>query len=97
VVIAPFAEEAFFRGYIFRFVTQRGGIVLGILVSSLLFALVHFHPPLLAIYILYGILFAWLYHWTGRLLAPVTAHVTVNLVGVVVLGMTAAQGIGNGA
>jgi membrane protease YdiL (CAAX protease family) len=93
VVIAPFAEEVFFRGYVFRFVTERGGLVLGIVVSSLLFALVHFHPPLLAVYFLYGILFAWLYRWTGRLIAPVTAHVTVNLVGVVVLGVTAGQAV----
>jgi len=93
VVIAPFAEEVFFRGYIFRFVTDRGGLVSGILVSSLLFALVHFHLPLLPVYFLYGILFAGLYHWTGRLVAPVTAHFTVNLIGVVILGMTAGQAV----
>ena len=88
VLVGPFAEEVFFRGYTFRFLTERGGLALGVMLSSLMFAVVHFHLPLLPVYFVYGALFAWLYHRTGRLAAPVVAHVTVNFAGVILLWLS---------
>lgn len=41
VLFAPFAEEVFFRGFIFRAMMERKGWVRGLLYSSALFALVH--------------------------------------------------------
>ena len=87
-LLAPFAEEAFFRGYALRFLVTRGGAWLGVAVSSVLFAVVHFHLPLFPVYLAYGVLFAWLYRRTSRLTTPVIAHVTVNLVGLVLLWAT---------
>ncbi|MDX1388897.1 MAG: CPBP family intramembrane glutamic endopeptidase [Acidobacteriota bacterium] len=88
VLVGPFAEEVFFRGYVFRFLTERGGVLLGVLLSALMFGIVHFHPPLLPVYFVYGVMFAWLYDRTGRLVTPVVAHITVNFVGVILLWLS---------
>ena len=85
VVVAPVSEELFFRGYVFRFLHQRAGPAVAYGVSSLTFALIHFHPPAFPVYVLYGLLFAYLYRRTSNLLAPVLAHATVNLVGLAAL------------
>ncbi|MDE0886219.1 MAG: CPBP family intramembrane metalloprotease [Myxococcota bacterium] len=71
------AEEMFFRGAL----QPRAGLWL----ASFLFACVHFVPrrPLLP-WTLFaaaaGLVFGWLFEWTGNLIAPITAHVVVNAV-----------------
>ncbi|MDG2335495.1 MAG: CPBP family intramembrane metalloprotease [Myxococcota bacterium] len=71
------AEEMFFRGAL----QPRVGLWL----ASFLFACVHFVPrrPLLP-WTLFaagaGLVFGWLFEWTGNLIAPITAHVVVNAV-----------------
>jgi membrane protease YdiL (CAAX protease family) len=91
VLLAPFAEELFFRGYMVRFLSQRAGAVAAYAVSSVLFALMHFHLPLLPVYLFYGLFFAYLYLKTSRLLVPVVAHVTVNTTALVILYTTGGQ------
>lgn len=91
VVLAPVAEELFFRGYMVRFLNQRAGVVAAYAVSSLLFALMHFHLPLLPVYLFYGLFFAYLYLKTSRVLVPVLAHVTVNATALIVLYATGGQ------
>lgn len=44
VVVAPFVEELYFRGLILPVLMRRFGTALGILGTSLLFALLHFQP-----------------------------------------------------
>ncbi|HSX14366.1 MAG TPA: CPBP family intramembrane glutamic endopeptidase [Candidatus Saccharimonadales bacterium] len=41
VVIPPFIEEIIFRGFIFPALTKRWGIILGAIITSLLFAIAH--------------------------------------------------------
>ena len=88
VLIAPITEEIFFRGYSFPFLFRRAGAVTGYLVSTVLFALMHLHPPMLPVYLFYGLLFAYLYSRTSRLLTPVVAHCTINLVAFLLLLLT---------
>ena len=91
VIVAPVAEELFFRGYVFRFLSQQAGAGLGYAASSLMFAVIHFHLPLLGFYLLYGLILAYVYQRTSRLLAPIVAHVTINLVGVSSLLLSGVQ------
>ena len=91
VLAAPISEEVFFRAYAFRFLSSRCGFWVGAVASSLLFAGVHGHPPLIPVYMVYGMMFAWLLHRTSRVAAPVVAHVTVNLVGVLLLLISAGK------
>ena len=42
VIVAPFAEEVLFRGYLFGKLQKYTSVWLSILITSLLFAVVHF-------------------------------------------------------
>ncbi len=83
LVLAPFMEEVFFRGFLFGGLRGRWGVAGAAFATGLLFALVHFQDvsslavlPLIGII---GMLFAWGYYYTGSLLAPVVAHFMFNL------------------
>ncbi|MCP3982023.1 MAG: CPBP family intramembrane metalloprotease [bacterium] len=78
VLIVPLSEELFFRGYVFRFATERAGLLAGLGVSSLLFGISHFNLPGLPVYFVIGLVLAAAYRRTSSLAAPVLAHVTHN-------------------
>jgi membrane protease YdiL (CAAX protease family) len=80
-VVAPVAEEIFFRGVLQNFLigaTRRTG--LAIVLSGAAFALVHFSQPhaLPALFFL-GILLGAAYVRTGRLIVPIVIHAVFNL------------------
>lgn len=83
--IAGFNEEVFFRGLIF----SRVGLVL----SSLIFGILHFPGKRYWIYGVWatasGALFAYLFQITGSLWLPITAHTTNNLIGMILLNRMA--------
>lgn len=91
VVIGPAAEEVFFRFYLFRFFFTRVGPGFGYFASALTFAVVHFHPPALPLYVFYGLLLAWVYRRTSRLAAPILTHALINLVSVIALALGGAE------
>jgi membrane protease YdiL (CAAX protease family) len=78
VFIVPLSEEVFFRGYVFRLLRRRAGLRVGLIVSSALFALVHFNPSGAVVYFGIGLLLALAYERTGSLWAPVAGHATHN-------------------
>jgi membrane protease YdiL (CAAX protease family) len=78
VLVVPFAEEVFFRGYFFRFLQQRSGPAAAYLLSAGCFSLIHLHLPGLATYFLVGLLFAAACSRTSSLTAPVVGHMTYN-------------------
>ncbi|NIM08754.1 MAG: CPBP family intramembrane metalloprotease, partial [Planctomycetales bacterium] len=45
VAVAPVAEEVLFRGFAYPALKQRYGMWRGLVIVSLLFAVVHFHTP----------------------------------------------------
>jgi membrane protease YdiL (CAAX protease family) len=91
VVVGPLAEELFFRFYLFRFLSQQVGAGFGYAVSALTFGIIHFHPPAFPLYVFYGLLLAYVYRRTSRLLAPVAAHMFINLVGTATLVLTGGE------
>jgi membrane protease YdiL (CAAX protease family) len=90
VVLLPLSEEVFFRGYVFRFVSQRIGLRTGAVVSALMFALVHFNPSGFFIYVGIGLVLAWVYVRSSSLVAPIIGHVIHNSI-VLVIGVFAPQ------
>jgi membrane protease YdiL (CAAX protease family) len=80
VLISPLSEEIFFRFYVFRFITAHAGFPTGLVVSSLMFAMIHLNPSGLLIYLGIGCVMAWVYRRTGRLVAPIVGHVTLNAI-----------------
>jgi membrane protease YdiL (CAAX protease family) len=80
VLVAPISEEVFFRGYVFRHIARHAGLPTGLALSSVLFALIHFNASGLVIYLGIGCVLAWVYQRTGRLVAPIVGHATLNAI-----------------
>jgi uncharacterized protein len=85
VVLAPLAEELFFRGLLFQALRRRVHRWPAIGVSALLFGLVHLEPLVIVTSFAVGMYLAWLLARRETLVAPVVAHVVFNLVGVVLI------------
>jgi membrane protease YdiL (CAAX protease family) len=79
VLVAPIAEEIFFRGVVFNAWLREGGRRYAFLGSAALFAVIHVSlVSLLPIFAL-GLALAWVYERSGyTLLAPMAMHATVN-------------------
>lgn len=78
VVLAPIAEELFFRGYLFQSLDVRISRPLALAVSTAYFAGVHGNPSGLFIYLVLGVGLAYLHLRTRSLVAPILAHSIVN-------------------
>lgn len=94
VLVAPFGEELLYRHVLLRRMVMGGRVLLGVVLSSLLFAWMHEPAPsagvgawlgMLATYALMGVVFAAVYVRTGRFSAAVVAHAACNLVAMVAL------------
>jgi hypothetical protein len=82
VILAPIAEETFFRGVVFNAFRREGGRRWAYLGSSVLFAVIHVSLVAVVPIFLLGLALAWVYERTGSLLAPMTMHAVVNGVSV---------------
>jgi membrane protease YdiL (CAAX protease family) len=78
VVLAPVAEEIFFRGVVFNAWLREGGRRYAYIGSAALFAVIHVSLISLLPIFLLGLALAWIYERTGSLLAPMAMHATVN-------------------
>jgi membrane protease YdiL (CAAX protease family) len=77
-LLAPLAEETFFRGYVQRRLSLRWGARTGIAVSAALFALMHFdwvHGPSA---FLIGLFLGWLAQRSGSIRPSMVAHAANN-------------------
>jgi hypothetical protein len=81
-VVAPLAEELFFRGFAFPPLRQRLGLVAGIAADAGLFALAHFTPTVFPPIFALGVFFCLLYEYTGSLWPGMMLHAAVNALAV---------------
>lgn len=79
VILAPIAEEAFFRGLVYRAGKALMPPPLALMISALLFALVHFSTYAFAPLFVFGLLLARAYERTGDLRVPMVMHACFNL------------------
>lgn len=77
VICAPIAEEVFFRGFVFGGLT-RWGFWPAALLSSLLFAGVHFDPGSVIPFVGIGVVLAWLFWKRGCLWDNILFHMMFN-------------------
>lgn len=80
-VIAPFAEELFFRGFLYTFLRERLGIWVGAAISALIFALFHFEPVVVAVTFLLGLACVFVYERSRSLWGNILLHSMYNLLG----------------
>ena len=76
----PFAEEVFFRGFVFRGLAVKYGILAAGAISAALFSVAHLSLGSLLPVFVTGVLFAWLFHRTRSVWAPMSAHAGQNLI-----------------
>jgi membrane protease YdiL (CAAX protease family) len=84
-IVAPFTEELFFRGFLFKGFRQKYGWVRALLISSAIFALFHGQVATLIPTFLLGALFAYLYQRTESVFPGMILHFTVNSMGACIL------------
>lgn len=77
-VVAPVAEETFFRGVIFGY-CRRWGLAAAVLISTSLFAAIHAGTAIPVTQIVGGVVFALAYHTSNSLMAPIVVHMLGNL------------------
>lgn len=73
-LLAPLAEEIFFRGYVFRSYLVAKGPVRAYIASSLLFASLHLNVAAFLPLFVIGLIMAFLYHRSGSLVPSIIAH-----------------------
>lgn len=84
VILAPIAEELFFRGVVFNAFLREGGRRWAFIGSSALFGAIHLSLVALIPIFLLGLALAWVYDRTNNLLAPIAMHVVVNGASVII-------------
>ena len=79
-VTAGITEEILFRGYLIWYLNQFGSIAFAVIGSSIIFAIAHAYQGVKAIVVIFpiGLLFAFLYIYSGSLLPPMLLHAAVN-------------------
>lgn len=83
VVAAPLVEETIFRGIMLDGLLKRYSPKVSILISSVLFGLVHLNPWQFITGLIIGLFAGWIYYRSGRLFYSVIAHAAANLSGFV--------------
>lgn len=78
VILAPLTEELLFRHMFFRRLLHRCGPVLAWVLPALAFALSHWNPVGLVIYVWLGLVFAACYLFSGRLWVAMAVHAGHN-------------------
>jgi membrane protease YdiL (CAAX protease family) len=78
-LVAPIAEEVFFRGIIYGFL-RRWGVLLAIAGTTVIFVFAHaINSGIPLTQVVGGIVFAVAYEVEGKLMAPITIHVLGNM------------------
>lgn len=82
---APLGEELFFRGLMVSLLKERTGAKAAVLLSALLFALLHFYTLQFLPVLVSGIILGHLFVRSGSILVPFAAHCVVNSLALVAL------------
>lgn len=78
VLFGPILEELVFRRVIFGSLNQTTNFFFATAVSALVFALVHVDFTHLLLYFATGLILAFLYQHTKRIITPIIAHILLN-------------------
>lgn len=84
-IFGPFVEEVVFRGVILQSYQRTGRIVGSIVLSSILFGMMHMNFNQFAYGAVMGVMLALLYEATGTVLATFIAHAVFNSIEVVMM------------
>ena len=84
-IVAPFAEELYFRGVLYTWLRQRWGVHIATLASSMIFGIVHGNVALAGAAFVLGIMLAWVFERSNSLWPAVLIHIINNSVKIILL------------
>lgn len=79
-LVAPIVEEIIFRGFIFAGLRDQFGWKKSALISSLLFAVIHFQWTAFLPILILGLIFAYLYQRSGSIWPAIFMHLSSNAI-----------------
>lgn len=85
IVLAPVAEEMFFRGIAYPMLKQNGHPQLALWGTAVVFALIHGNIAVIVPLVFLAVVLALLYEWTNNLLACIVVHSLFNTANFVML------------
>lgn len=91
-VVAPIAEEIFFRGFMYGGLRGRIGVIGAMVVSTLFFTALHLSVELFIPIFVLGIFLAWLYEYTGSLYPGIFLHAANNGLSLILVFILQASG-----
>lgn len=80
VLFAPIAEEVLFRGIVTQLLLNKYHPTKAIIISALIFALIHVNPSQIPGAFVMGLLFGWIFHKTGSLIPCIIMHFINNAI-----------------
>ncbi|TVX91737.1 CPBP family intramembrane glutamic endopeptidase [Paenibacillus agilis] len=87
-IISPIYEEIFYRGFLYRWLRTRLGIGGGILISSLIFTIIHIPTyNAMPVNFLCGVITAWAYERTNSIWPAIIIHSVLNAIAVLLTSL----------
>ena len=78
-IVGPVMEEIFFRGFMYNALRKYAGVFWSIMITSVMFSLLHAHWVGFLPILILGILLSYLYEKTGSLVPSFIVHIMHNL------------------
>lgn len=82
IIFAPIFEEIIFRGFILESINKKYGTVNSIIISALIFGLIHLNLPQAFIGFILGLALGWIYIQTKSTFLCILCHSFINLLGI---------------
>ncbi len=79
LIFAPIVEEVIFRGYIYRILKSKLPIIFSMIISSTLFALIHYNVLSYILLFVLSIFLTYIYERNGSIICPIIIHSLFNL------------------
>ncbi len=85
IFLAPFFEEVLFRGILLPKIFQKTNFTLSIILTSIIFAILHFHISAILPLFTLSLFLSLLYFWNGSLWTCIAFHMLFNACSIVLL------------
>jgi uncharacterized protein len=82
-VVAPLAEETFFRGFLFQGLMKRLKFEWAVIISAAIFSLAHLSPSGLVPIFILGLMLAWLFNKTRSVWPCIIVHAAYNSIALI--------------
>lgn len=92
-ICAPFAEELFFRGVLYRVMRRWWSVAVAAIVSALIFGLVHGMLDVFPGTTVLGVVLALVYERSGSLWSPYLLHAVYNSISIIAMFALLAAGV----